>query len=345
MHPEIRRFPSLEFYSNKLRDAQRITLEVEQFNSGTLDEEKKKRVVADFIRVDSRLHLNPVMFFDLASREETHGKSFRNQTECRFLFSFLSFIAPLLKGFTIGIVTPYKSQVDLIRREIHTRKSMDSSSSSSVTGEASARVWRELLIDVNTVDGYQGKEKDIIVLSTVRTRSIGFLVDQRRLNVAITRAKRCLVIIGCERLLSGDPVWNRMITYLRARKSVHHTSSDDFKSYAGYSDLKAGIYGQEQSGDGGREKETREKQRGTAIPIAGASASATSVSAPMSSLVSAPVQSERRETKNRERRAIEIEEGELIEKEKELKEVKKVQREKRRGEHAEASTAKKNKIG
>jgi hypothetical protein len=249
MHPEIRRFPSSEFYSNKLRDAQRITVEVEQFNSGTLGDDKKRRVVADFIRVNSRLHLNPVMFFNLNSREETHGKSFRNSMESNFVFSFLSFLSPVLLGFSVGIITPYKSQVDAIRKEIYNLRqgnsssSNTSSSSSSITSAPSSNFWRELSIDVNTVDGYQGKEKDIIILSTVRTRSIGFLTDQRRLNVAITRAKRCLVIIGSQRLLCEDPIWNHMITDLQERQCVFNVNSDDFKNYSGYHDLQVGVHG------------------------------------------------------------------------------------------------------
>jgi senataxin len=339
MHPEIRRFPSSEFYSNKLRDAQRITLEVEQFNSGTLDEEKKKRVVADFIKVDSRAHLNPVMFFDLASREETHGKSFRNPIECRFLFSFLSFLAPLLRGFTIGIVTPYKSQVDLIRREIHSRRDAASSSSSSVgvgvgvEGSADQRVWRELLIDVNTVDGYQGKEKDLIILSTVRTRSIGFLADQRRLNVAITRAKRCLIVIGCERVLCGDPVWGRMIADLRERRGVHQAASDDFKSYGGYKELRVGIFGPTEKGGG--VSEDKEKQRRVLTP------SPLPVPAPGAHQDNVP----RRDNKDRERKARGpseavvrvMEEGELLEEQ--------PRGEKRRGDYGgEASAEKKSRV-
>lgn len=241
MHPEIRKFPSSEFYSNKLRDALRITTEVEQFNSGTLGDDKKRRVVADFIQINSKLHLNPVMFFNLNSREEIHGKSFRNPTECNFLFSFLSFLSPVLLGFTVGIITPYKSQVDAIRREISNLKQRNPSASS--TTSSSSNFWRELLIDVNTVDGYQGKEKDIIILSTVRTRSIGFLTDQRRLNVAITRAKRCLVIIGSQRLLCEDPVWNHMITDLQERQYVFNVTSDDFRNFSGYHDLEVGIHG------------------------------------------------------------------------------------------------------
>ncbi len=51
-------------------------------------------------------------------------------------------------------------------------------------------------IEINTVDAYQGREKDIIIVSTVRTDGIGFLSDYRRMNVAITRAKNYMWIVG-----------------------------------------------------------------------------------------------------------------------------------------------------
>ena len=67
-------------------------------------------------------------------------------------------------------------------------------------------------IEVNTVDGFQGREKDIIILSTVRTTNLGFLVDYRRMNVAITRPRHFLWVIGNEAALSKDELWRGLIT-------------------------------------------------------------------------------------------------------------------------------------
>jgi superfamily I DNA and/or RNA helicase len=66
-------------------------------------------------------------------------------------------------------------------------------------------------VQISTVDAFQGAERDIIILSTVRTRNLGFLTDFRRLNVAITRARHHLVICGCERLLRRDNHWDHII--------------------------------------------------------------------------------------------------------------------------------------
>jgi senataxin len=75
------------------------------------------------------------------------------------------------------------------------------------------------MVEVNTVDGFQGREMDIVIFSCVRTsmHSLGFLSDERRMNVAITRAKKCLVIVGNETALSRDKHWAALISSIKAR--------------------------------------------------------------------------------------------------------------------------------
>ena len=102
-----------------------------------------------------------------------------------------------LKG-RIGIISPYKSQVRHIRRALGKIKHK-----LCLSGEND--------IEINTVDAYQGREKDIIIISTVRSHGLGFLRDYRRMNVAITRAKHFLFIVGNKRCLSQDPNWNALI--------------------------------------------------------------------------------------------------------------------------------------
>ena len=98
----------------------------------------------------------------------------------------------------IGIISPYKGQVQLLRRMLR-RDSW----------------WKPLrqLISVNTVDGFQGQERDIILISMVRNNEqgqVGFLSDLRRMNVAITRARMKLIIIGHSPTLCHHPFYKRL---------------------------------------------------------------------------------------------------------------------------------------
>ena len=102
----------------------------------------------------------------------------------------------------IGIISPYKGQVQLLRRMLR----RDS-------------YWKPLrhLISVNTVDGFQGQERDIILISMVRQNEqgqVGFLSDLRRMNVAITRARMKLIIIGHSPTLCHHPFYKRMKHYI-----------------------------------------------------------------------------------------------------------------------------------
>ena len=94
----------------------------------------------------------------------------------------------------IGIISPYADQVKLIQENTP--------------------------VEVKTVDGFQGREKEIIIISTVRSNeygNIGFLKDLRRLNVAITRAKRKLIIIGNKDTLINNQTYERLIRFCEDR--------------------------------------------------------------------------------------------------------------------------------
>ena len=92
----------------------------------------------------------------------------------------------------MGIIALYKSQASLIERLLNTDKTLSS-------------------VQVSTVDAFQGAEKDVIILTVCRTDQLGFSVSPKRLNVAITRAKRHLIVLGHPGLLKTNPLWREII--------------------------------------------------------------------------------------------------------------------------------------
>ncbi len=103
---------------------------------------------------------------------------------------------------SIGIISPYKAQVNLLEIKVE-------------ENEALKKMGKRL--SVNTVDGFQGQERDLIYISLVRSNSdgeIGFLTDLRRMNVAMTRARQKLVLIGDSATLARHPFYKEMMEYM-----------------------------------------------------------------------------------------------------------------------------------
>ena len=103
----------------------------------------------------------------------------------------------------VGIISPYRAQVQYLRRLIKKREFF--------------KPYRSL-ISVNTVDGFQGQERDIIVISLVRSNDegqIGFLRDLRRMNVAITRARMKLIILGDINTLGKHPFYRKLYEFIK----------------------------------------------------------------------------------------------------------------------------------
>lgn len=101
------------------------------------------------------------------------------------------------RSFSIGIISPYRAQVDLLRAEF---AGMDG-------------------VTVNTIDSFQGQERDIIYISMVRSNErseIGFLRDYRRMNVAMTRARKKLVIVGDSATLGNDKFYGEFLDYVES---------------------------------------------------------------------------------------------------------------------------------
>ncbi|MES2830019.1 MAG: AAA domain-containing protein [Bacteroidota bacterium] len=155
---------------------------------------------------------NPVLFIDTAGcgfDEKSEGTSVQNPEEAAFLVKHLTLFLNELCDFSstgtipnIGIIAPYQEQVKLLRVLF---------SESSIPENYISE------ISINSVDGFQGQERDIIYLSLTRSnndQSIGFLSDIRRMNVAMTRAKKKLVVIGDSATLSKLPYYADFVSYV-----------------------------------------------------------------------------------------------------------------------------------
>lgn len=108
----------------------------------------------------------------------------------------------LSERLDVGIISPYKVQTQYLRQQIRKREEF--------------RPFRQL-ISVNTVDGFQGQERDLIFISLVRSNDngqIGFLSDLRRMNVAMTRARMKLIIFGDKHTLCHHPFYRQLIKYV-----------------------------------------------------------------------------------------------------------------------------------
>ena len=188
MNPEISQFPSKAFYESKLINGKIVILRENPVPIQCLLDKAPRYAFVDLI----------------SSQEESIcKKSYSNSSEAKFIINTIKEIEKLwiLDGIniydtkdSIGIITPYRGQVDTIKKLLRNERI-------------------SIKVEVNTVDSFQGREKDIIIISTVRagSKSVGFLSDYRRMNVAITRAKHFLWVIGSTSTLMMDHYWKQFI--------------------------------------------------------------------------------------------------------------------------------------
>lgn len=162
----------------------------------------------------------PLQFVDTAGcgfEEKREGTSTYNSEEAAFLFKHLESWVDELKGEnpqlnlesfpTIAIIAPYKEQIVVLKDQLEHVSSLK---------DFSAK------IAVNTVDSFQGQERDVVYLSMTRSNDsgeIGFLSDTRRMNVAMTRARKKLVVIGDSATISNFPFYNDFINYAENKGS------------------------------------------------------------------------------------------------------------------------------
>ena len=196
MNDDIMRFSSEWFYGGEVQSAPEV----------------KYRSILD---LDTPMTWVDTAQMDLEAHEELVGETYGriNRAEAQVTidtlqqyFERLGRQRVLDERLDVGIISPYRAQVQLLRRML--RKS------------AFFKPLRHL-ITVNTVDGFQGQERDIIVISLVRNNDegqIGFLRDLRRMNVAITRARMKLIILGDVLTMTRHPFYRKLYEYIEALK-------------------------------------------------------------------------------------------------------------------------------
>ena len=167
---------------------------------------------------------SPLAFIDTAGcgfEEKSEGASTINPEEAAFLFTHLTLLVTELNARsqngdlpTIAIISPYKEQINVLK---------DLLPHSPVLQAYGDK------ISINTIDSFQGQERDIVYISMTRSNTdnrIGFLSDIRRMNVAMTRARKKLVVIGDSATLSQSPFYADFISY--AEKMNSYQSAWEF---------------------------------------------------------------------------------------------------------------------
>ncbi|WP_432708433.1 AAA domain-containing protein [Pedobacter sp.] len=195
MHQQIMGYPSKAFYENKL---------------------KAHATVAKNLLYPGD---EPLLFIDTSGcgfEEKAEGTSTINPDEAALLLKHLTDTVNILKFHytlehfpTIGIISPYKQQIQVIK---------DLLAQTPVLSDYGCK------ITVNTIDSFQGQERDMVYISLTRSNNdgqIGFLADIRRMNVAMTRARKKLVVFGDSATLSRHAFYDNFIQYAEQQNAYH----------------------------------------------------------------------------------------------------------------------------
>nr|XP_033482694.1 putative helicase mov-10-B.1 [Epinephelus lanceolatus] len=183
----------------------------------------------------------PVIFHGVMGKDEreANSPSFFNVSEIEVLVDYLTKLMetqgkkglPKLSAKDIGIIAPYRKQVEKIQKALK---------SVSVLSR-----WNDLKeLKVGSVEEFQGQERKIIMVSTVRSSinyvkmdkdfNIGFLSNEKRFNVALTRARSLLIVVGNPVILNKDPTWEKFISYCVKEKGY---TGFDFEDAEGEDEL------------------------------------------------------------------------------------------------------------
>jgi len=152
--------------------------------------------------------LAPYTVFESTATEMYKNGQIWNEVEAKHVAQIVSVVRRMTKSLSVGVITYYQKQKSVISLELQNKRI-------STEGPDS--------VNVNTVDGFQGSERDVIIISCVRGGgdSIGFLGDRQRLNVALTRAKYAMIVVGnIQTLKSKNEMFGELVTNASQRKCL-----------------------------------------------------------------------------------------------------------------------------
>ncbi|XP_047975445.1 helicase sen1-like [Salvia hispanica] len=204
MHPSISFFPNQEFYGNKIKNGSNVM--ESGYNRSFFEREG----------------YGSYSFINVANGREEFDKrrSLMNNAEVSMVLQLVSKIhkecVKSKERVGIGCISPYKAQVNAMEEALGKAYSSDADA--------------EFSVRVRSVDGFQGGEEDVIIISTVRSNGrglVGFLDNRQRANVALTRARYCLVILGDgETLLRSGCVWQKLVMDAKSRGCYYNAYKD-----------------------------------------------------------------------------------------------------------------------
>ncbi|XP_047071019.1 uncharacterized protein LOC124679269 [Lolium rigidum] len=202
MDPCISLFPVAQFYKRKIVDGPNVSSPL-------------------YNKAYTSLPFGSYTFINVVDgREDKEGtrNSWRNMVEVAVVLHLIQTIFKSWErsgqGLSIGVVSPYNSQVDEIKHRLG--KKYDTCDG--------------FCVRIKSIDGFQGQEDDVIILSTVRSNgrgAVGFLADNQRTNVALTRARHCLWIVGDANTLSkSGTVWTDIVDDAKRRNCIFSATND-----------------------------------------------------------------------------------------------------------------------
>ncbi len=217
MNEEIMRFSSDWFYGNRVESAPEVKfrsildldIPMEWIDTSEMRNVDDKSIEET---TENSLSIPDSSLFKEQFVGESFGRINKAEAELTLLtleqyFERIGKTRILNERLDVGIISPYRAQVQYLRHRIKKHEYF--------------KPFRQL-ISVNTVDGFQGQERDIILISLVRSNDegqIGFLRDLRRMNVAITRARMKLIILGDAATMTRHPFYKKLYEYIKALKA------------------------------------------------------------------------------------------------------------------------------